>query len=228
MLINIDERGRRDRQRHGRCRRRGCGSSRLRLGKPADGGPRANGRPRRGRPRLWSRLNRLAGGLAGPDKHLPGLAPVGLPPRRSDSRSPPPPAPRSGRRRQLDDQRLRLGARLRRRLRRLGGPGQPRLVVRRVAAVLPAGGDGPRWWPLPRRRRPGAGVPRGRDGLEPGRSGLHRRRERVGFPVVRRPQRRCRAAPGRRPNPEKRCGRRADAWGVHLSRAGPAAARTSP
>ena len=105
--------------------------------------PGADGRPPGGGSRLRTRPDRLAGGVAGSGRHLPRLAPLGLPPRRPPRRPPPPAAPRPGRRRQLDDQRLRLAAGLRRRLRRLGGPGQPRLVLCRPAAVLPAGGGGP-------------------------------------------------------------------------------------
>ena len=65
-------------------------------------------------------------------------------------------------------------------------------------------------------------------GLEPGRPGLRRRRRGAGFPVARRPQRRFGPAPGRRSYPEERGGRRADARGLHLPRAGPAAPEPDP
>ena len=183
-VVAPDERGCHGGRRAVRRRHRGRGTGRVRLGAPADGGPRADGRPPGGGSRLRPRPGRLAGGLAGPGKYPARLAPLGLPPCRATRRPPPPPAPRPGRRRQLDGQRLRLAAGLRRRLRRLGGPGQPRLVVCGPAAVLPAGRGGPVGRPPPRHRRPGAGIPRGRGGPEPGRPGLRGRRRSARFPVA--------------------------------------------
>jgi choline dehydrogenase-like flavoprotein len=94
-----------------------------------------------------------AGGVPRSARHRPGFALLGVPRRRPTARS----CPRPRGRRSLDDQRLRLAARVGVRLRQVGRARQPRLVLRRPPPVFPPRRGQPRARRAPDSRRPRAG-----------------------------------------------------------------------